>query len=133
MNPVLVLKTDVKTGPPSEVPQGKGQLEAEAKRAAAMLEEFEAQEGVQRDWEKKYYESQRKLEQFKVCAFTLNLCSVSVCSSKALYVLKQVVLLLCQLSFNSRTQSRILAVKFSLTILHLYMLATSSDFLIVSL
>ena len=70
MNPVHILKTDVKTGPPSEGLHSKGQLEAESKRVAVMLEEYEAQESVQRDWEIKYYESQRKLEQFKVCAFT---------------------------------------------------------------
>lgn len=31
-----------------------------------MLEEYEAQESVQRQWEKNYFESQQKLEQYKV-------------------------------------------------------------------
>ena len=64
---LILCAAGVKTGLPPAGLQDKGCVKADAKRSAVMLEEYEAQESVQRQWEKNYFESQQKLEQYKVC------------------------------------------------------------------
>ncbi|XP_024366386.1 uncharacterized protein [Physcomitrium patens] len=49
----------------SHIVQEKGQWQGDPKKAAFWHEQFAAQEIVQREWERNYVESQRKLEQFK--------------------------------------------------------------------